>query len=149
MLVTIGASACTNSKAKQEKTQTQNINDMKNLVSIVEIPTIDFSRAVAFYQTILDVTIEEAEMEGTKMGVLPCDEETISVVLVHGNDYKPTTDGTVVYLNAGKDLQPTLDKAAQNGGQIIVPKTEISPEMGFFALFIDTEGNKVGLHSSN
>ena len=82
------------------------------------------------------------------MGVLPNDEGTVNVVLVKGNDYKPTTDGAVLYLNAGNDLQPMLDKVAQNGGQVIVPKTEISPEMGYFALFIDTEGNKLGLHSA-
>jgi len=69
------------------------------------------------------------------------------VVLAKGGDYKPTTDGAVVYLNAGKDLQPMLDRVKQNGGQLLVPKTMISPEMGYFALFIDTEGNKLGLHS--
>lgn len=130
-------------------TQTQKVNNMKNLISIVEIPTSDFSRAVKFYQTILGVDIEEVEMEGTQMGVLPGGDETVNVVLVNGSDYKPTTDGAVLYLNAGTDLQPMLDKVEENGGQVIVPKTEISPEMGFFALFIDTEGNKLGLHSSN
>jgi uncharacterized protein len=122
---------------------------MQNLVSIVEIPTTDFSRAIKFYQLILDVNIEEVDMDGTQMGVLPGDEETVNVVLVKGPDYKPTTDGAVVYLNAGNDLQSMLDKVEQNGGQIIVPKTEISPEMGYFALFIDTEGNKLGLHANN
>ncbi len=122
---------------------------MKNLISIVEIPTIDFSRAVAFYQAVLDVSIEEVDMDGVQMGVLPGDEEMVSVVLVRGNDYKPSLDGTIVYLNAGDDLQITLDKVGQNAGKIIVPKTEISPEMGFFAMFIDTEGNKLGLHSKN
>ena len=121
---------------------------MKNLISIVEIPATDFSRAVKFYQTILTVSIEEVDMDGIQMGVLPSDGETVNVVLVRGNDYKPTTDGAVIYLNTGNDLQPTLDKVEQNGGQVIVPKTEISPEMGFFALFIDTEGNRLGLHSS-
>jgi uncharacterized protein len=81
------------------------------------------------------------------MGVLPNAEGTVNVVLAKGSDYKPTTDGAVLYLNAGDDLQPMLDKVKQNGGQVIVPKTQISPEMGFFALFIDTEGNKMGLHS--
>lgn len=121
---------------------------MKNLISIVEIPTTDFSRAVKFYQAILGIIIEEVDMAGTQMGVLPGDDETVNVVLVKGSDYKPTTDGAVVYLNAGNDLQPTLDKIELNGGQVIVPKTEISPEIGFFALFIDTEGNKLGLHSA-
>lgn len=122
---------------------------MKDLISIVEIPTSDFSRAVAFYQNILNVAIEEVDMDGTQMGVLPGEAEAVNVVLVKGIDYKPTTDGAVVYLHAGMDLQPTLDKIAQFGGTVIVKKTEIAPEMGFFALFIDTEGNRLGLHSSN
>jgi predicted enzyme related to lactoylglutathione lyase len=120
---------------------------MKNLISIVEIPVTNFTRAVKFYQTILDISIDEVDMAGTQMGVLPSDGETVHVVLAKGSDYKPTTDGAVLYLNAGNDLQPTLDKIKQSGGQVIVPKTEISAEMGFFALFIDTEGNKLGLHS--
>ncbi|OJU74747.1 MAG: glyoxalase [Bacteroidetes bacterium 47-18] len=152
MLIAIGFSACTNTKKQEEKAenrQTQKANNTNNLISIVEIPVTDFTRAVQFYQTILGVTIEEMEMDGNKMGVLPNEEGTVNVVLVKGNDYKPTTDGAVLYINAGKDLQPMLDKVAQNGGQVIVPKTEISPEMGYFALFIDSEGNKLGLHSAN
>lgn len=128
---------------------TNNSNRMKNLISIVEIPVADFSRAVVFYQTILRVDIEEMEMDGVQMGILPSNGETVNVVLAKGTDYKPTTDGAVLYLNAGNDLQPALDKIEQNGGKVIVPKTEISPEMGFFALFIDTEGNKLGLHSAH
>lgn len=155
IMLGVGFTACTNQGSSNEQTQIVNeienkiTGNMKNLISIVEIPTTDFSRAVAFYQEILNVSIEETDMDGTKMGVLPSDGKTVNVVLVKGNDYKPTTDGAVVYLNAGNDLQPTLDKIEQNGGKVIVPKTEISPEMGFFSLFIDTEGNKLGLHSNN
>ena len=138
-------------KTKEEKAvnlQTQKVNDMNNLISIVEISVTDFARAVKFYQTVLGISIEEMKMDGNQMGILPNEEGTVNVVLIKGNDYKPTTDGAVLYLNAGKDLQPMLYKVAQNGGQVIVPKTEISPEMGYFALFIDTEGNKLGLHSA-
>ena len=150
MLIAFGFSACSNTKTDEvnpKNIQTQNANNMNNLISIVEIPTSDFSRAVKFYQTNLDVTKEEVDMGGTQMGVLPSDGETVNVVLVKGDDYTPTVDGSVLYLNAGNDLQPMLDKVAQNGGQVILSKTEISPEMGYFALFIDTEGNKLGLHS--
>jgi predicted enzyme related to lactoylglutathione lyase len=129
---------------EQAKTKTEN---MKNLVSIIEIPVSDFSRAVTFYQSILGVHIEATDMQGSQMGILPSEEATVNVVLVKGDDYKPSTAGTVVYLAAGDDLQSTLDKVEPNGGKVLVPKTEISPEMGFFALFTDTEGNKLGLHS--
>lgn len=146
----IGLSACNNTTTKQDNlNKTQKIDKMNNLISIVEIPTADFSRAMKFYQSILNVNIEEIDMDGTLMGVLPNEEGTVNVCLVKGNDYKPTTDGAVVYLNAGNDLQPMLDKVLQNGGEVIVPKTEISPEIGFFAQFIDTEGNRLGLHSIN
>lgn len=121
---------------------------MKNLISIVEIPVANFPRAVSFYQKILEVHIEEVDMDEAKMGVLPSDEKTVNIVLVNGNDYKPSIDGTVVYLNTGDDLTATLKKIEPNGGSVIVSKTEISPEMVFFALFIDTEGNKLGLHST-
>ncbi|MFN6945032.1 MAG: VOC family protein [Cytophagaceae bacterium] len=155
-IICFGIAACDNTKENKNYSQTAEVNhsvnqkteNMKTLISIVEIPVSDFSRAVTFYQSILDISIEEIDMDGTQMGVLPSEEETVNVVLVKGSDYKPTTDGAVLYLNVEDDLQPTLDKVEQNGGQVILPKTEISPEMGFFALFIDTEGNKLGLHSS-
>lgn len=122
---------------------------MKNPVSIVEIPTVDFPRAVKFYQAILNVRIEEIDMQGTQMGLFPSDGKVVSLALIKGDKYKPTADGTIVYLNAGDDLQLVLDKITPNGGNIVVPKTEIDPEAGFFAMFIDTEGNKLGLHSAH
>ncbi|HEX8357122.1 MAG TPA: VOC family protein [Segetibacter sp.] len=144
-----GKSNATSQSNKVDTTINKTEKSMTNFISIVEIPTTDFPRAVKFYQSILGVSIEEVDMGGTKMGVLPGDEEAVNVVLVKGDDYKPTTDGAVVYINAGKNLQPTLDKIETSGGKVIVPKTEISPEMGYFALFMDTEGNKLGLHSKD
>ena len=122
---------------------------MKNLVSIVEIPTNDFSRAVTFYQTLLDLKIEKVDMDGVTMGVFPSGDNTVNVVLVGGGDYKPSANGTIVYLNAGDDLQNVLNKVEKNEGKVMLPKTEISPEMGFFAMFTDTEGNTLGLHSAH
>jgi len=145
--------ACTIKSGSNEQSNNQTVDQkairMKNLISIVEIPVTDFSRAVTFYQAILGFKIEEMEMDGVKMGVLPNNGETVNVVLAKGKDYQPTANGAILYLNAGDDLKSVADKIEQNGGKVIVAKTEISPEMGFFALFIDTEGNKLGLHSTH
>jgi len=122
---------------------------MYNLVSIIEIPATNLNRAINFYSSVLGISIEVIEMGDVLMGILPNEEGTVNVVLAQGSDYNPTTSGCIVYLSGGEDLQPILDKIEPNGGSIIVPKTEISPEMGFFALFIDTEGNQLGLHSQN
>ena len=122
---------------------------MKNLISIVEIPTIEFPRAVTFYQTILNTSIEEINMDGALMGLFPSDGETVSVALINRVSIKLQWMAAVVYFNAGDDLQIVLDKIKANGGKIIVPKTDIGSGIGFYAMFKDTEGNKLGLHSKN
>jgi len=122
---------------------------MKNLISIVEIPTTDFSRAITFYKSVLNVDFEEIDMDGTIMGIFLSEEEGTNVCLIKDEHIQPSADGTMVYFNTKTDLQPVLDKVEPNGGKVILSKTEISPDMGFFALFLDTEGNKIGLHSPN
>jgi predicted enzyme related to lactoylglutathione lyase len=153
IMLGVGFTACTrqnNSDSQTQKVDTtvnKITGGMKNLISIVEIPTTDFPRAIAFYQVILNIKIEEVEMEGVKMGLFPNSGEGVFVQLINGSEYKPSADGTIVYLNGGDDLQKIADKIMANGGKILVPKTQIGPEMGFFAIFTDTEGNKLGLQS--
>jgi len=120
---------------------------MENLINWFEIPAMDFSRAVSFYKAILGLEIKETEIFGTKMGFLPTDGTNVSGAIVQGEDYKPSTDGVIAYLNGRNDLQTVLDKVEINNGKVIVPKTQISPEMGYFGMFIDTEGNKMAVHS--
>ncbi len=120
---------------------------MQNLINWFEIPATDFNRAVSYYKAILGLEIKEVEMFGTKMGLFPTDGTNVSGAIVQGEDYNPSTDGVVAYLNAGNDLQTVLDKVENNNGKVIVPKTQISPEMGYFGMFIDTEGNKMAVHS--
>lgn len=122
---------------------------MENLINWFEIPATDFSRAVSFYKAILGLEIKETEMFGTKMGFFPTDGKNVSGAIVQGEDYKPATDGIIAYLNGGNDLQNVLDKVENNKGKVIVSKTQISPEMGYFGMFIDTEGNKMAVHSIN
>lgn len=122
---------------------------MENVINFFDIPATDFSRAVSFYKAILGLEINETEMFGTKMGFSPSDGTNVSGAIVQGEDYKPSTDGVVAYLNGGNNLQTVLDKVERNNGKVIVPKTHISPEVGYIGMFIDTEGNKMAVHSIN
>lgn len=122
---------------------------MENFINWFEIPATDFNRATAFYKAILGVDIKEVEMYGTKMGLLPSDGKNLSGAIVQGDDYRPSIDGPLLYLNGGKNLQVVLDRINNNHGKIIVPKTQISPELGYFAIFVDSEGNKLALQSMN
>lgn len=112
-----------------------------------EIPVTDFARAKAFYETVLGRPIEPLEMGPITMGMLSSDANAVGGALVHGDGNTPSRQGSVVYLNAGDDLASMLARVERAGGSIAVPKTEIGSDFGFFAFFIDTEGNKVGLHS--
>lgn len=122
---------------------------MENLINFIDIPATDFGRAVSFYKAILGLHINETEMSGTKMGFFPTDGTNVSGAIVQSEDYKPSTNGVVAYLNGGNNLQVVLDKVESNHGKVIVPKTYISAEVGYIAMFIDTEGNKMALHSIN
>ena len=120
---------------------------MKSLISIFEIPATEISRAVDFYQAILDIHLEKMNMPEMQMGIFPYEGQMVTGVIIQAEGYQPSTDGVTIYLNGGDDLQIILDKVEANGGKIQVPKTPHADESGYFAIFFDSEGNKIGLHS--
>ena len=116
-------------------------------VNWFEIPVADFPRAKAFYEAVLGRRIETITMGPSTMGFLSSDPNGVGGAIVHGDGSVPSRQGTLVYLNGGDDLAAMLARVEAAGGSVAVPKTEIGNGFGFFAHFVDTEGNKVGLHS--
>ena len=123
--------------------------NMKSLVSIFEIPATDISRAIKFYQEILNIEIQPMEFQGMEIGLFPYEDQMVTGVIVKGEGYQPSANGVTLYLNGGDNLQDILDLVEKNGGEVLVPKTPHADESGYFAIFFDTEGNKMGLHSPN
>jgi len=122
-----------------------------NSLNWFEIPVTDMPRAKHFYQVIFSMHMEEADMMGLQMAFFPYESGNgkASGALVRGEFHKPSPDGAIVYLNANPNMDSVLEKIEPMGGQILMPKTQISPEIGFMAFFTDTEGNRVALHSQN
>jgi len=124
---------------------------MKNAISWFEIPTTDINRAQKFYEAIFGFNMIPMDFPSMKMRMFPLDDMMTQVggaLVDSGGFHKASlTDGPLIYLNANPDVQQVLDKIPGAGGNILVPKTEISPEYGFMAVFIDTEGNRIALHS--
>lgn len=153
IILTVGMVAYTMQNSAQAQTENpdkiENTDVMKSFISIFEIPATDFSRAVGFYQSILEIKIEAIDMQGTQMGLFPSEGQAVSGVITKGEGYEPSANGVMIYLNGGNDLQYILDIVEEYGGEIMVPKTLIDAENGYFAMFLDTEGNKIGLHSQN
>jgi len=121
---------------------------MKNAITWFEIPAADFTRAKKFYESILGVEIMEMPFPHGKYGMFPADMQSGGVGggLMQSDGFNPSKDGTIVYLNGGEDLSTPLSKIEAAGGKIIMAKTSIG-ENGFMAHFIDTEGNRIALHS--
>jgi uncharacterized protein len=122
-----------------------------NSLNWFEIPVSDMARAKHFYQVIFSMHMNEAEMNDMRMAMFPSENGSgkASGALVQSQFHKPSQDGTVVYLNANPDMNAVLERIEWEGGKVLMPKTQITPEIGYMAFFTDTEGNKVALHSQN
>jgi predicted enzyme related to lactoylglutathione lyase len=120
-----------------------------NSLNWFEIPAADITRAAKFYETIFSVEMPRMEMGGS-MAFFPADmmNGKVGGAVVQSDMHKPAADGAVIYLNANPDLDIALGKVEKAGGKVVMPKTKITDEIGYMAFFIDTEGNKVGMHSN-
>ena len=121
---------------------------MVNVLNWFEIPAADINRAEKFYSQILDVKMQSMDFGSLKMSTFPMDGGGVSGALCQGEPYKPSQDGSLIYLNANPDLSAALSKVEEAGGKILMPKKQISEEYGFMSLIIDSEGNRVALHSN-
>jgi predicted enzyme related to lactoylglutathione lyase len=122
----------------------------QHAISWFEIPTLDLARAATFYEKIFQIKLFEINTLNLQMRIFPIeDQKNVGGALVYNKEfYKPSsTDGPLIYLNGNPDVQLILDRVQAAGGKILVPKTMISPEHGFMAVIIDTEGNRIAFHS--
>jgi predicted enzyme related to lactoylglutathione lyase len=123
---------------------------MQHAISWFEIPSSNLERATQFYETIFGVQLIAMDTPNIRMRLFPLEDMSGigGAVVDSGGFHKPSaTDGPLIYLNGNPDVQIILDKVEAAGGKIMVPKTEISPEYGYMTVIIDTEGNRIGLHS--
>ncbi len=128
------------------------MSEQKNVISWFEIPVSDIDRAKNFYETIFDFELELMVLaENFKMAVFPGGQSVVSGALVWNEDwYKPSNShGPLIHLNANPDLQTVQDKIEGSGGKVTIPKRGIGPGRGFMAVFEDSEGNRIALHSNN
>lgn len=116
---------------------------MRKLISWVEIPAMDIERATKFYNKVLNLEIQVLDFGKEKMACFPNGEGAIS----QAPDFNPSKNGVLVSFNIEKGLNAALKIVTENGGEIVQSKTKIEAEgRGYFALIVDTEGNKVGLY---
>ncbi len=122
----------------------------KSAISWFEIPATDLSRAQKLYEEIFGMQMIPMDNDGYQMRMFPLEDPMNGVggaVVLQSDFHQPASSGTLIYLNANPDVQLVADKVEAAGGKVVVPKMEISPDYGYMAVIIDTERNRIGLHS--
>jgi uncharacterized protein len=119
---------------------------MANQVVWFDLPVLDLDRAIRFYSAVLNANVEKQEWPGMAIGVLPHADDEVGGCLVQKEDVRPSQDGPLLYFNAQGRLDNAIAAVEPNGGQVVAPKHSIGP-YGFRAIVLDSEGNRVALHS--
>ena len=119
---------------------------MNSAINWFEIPSLDIERAATFYETILDVKLRREDFGGIPNAVFPADQDAVGGAVIQ-SDARPSQDGAVLYLNARSiaHLEAAVSKTPAAGGSVVMPKTSIGP-IGWIAMVVDTEGNRIGFH---
>ena len=120
---------------------------MDRLSNWIEIPVNDLPKARAFYEKILQVELATMDIGPIKYALFPTEDRFNAGALAQGDGYVPSTTGITVYLDGRSGIDQILGRVVQAGGQILLPKTYLSPEAGYIGFFLDTEGNKIGLQA--
>jgi len=121
---------------------------MNNPVNWFEIATTDLERAKEFYTVVFKREFQLVEMPGSKMYMFLGGEDGKGAAgaLIHSEDNKPSSDGTIVYFEC-EDIASETSRVESAGGTLVFPKMSIG-EFGFISQCIDTEGNRIGFHSN-
>lgn len=125
---------------------------MKNPIGWIEVPVQNMDRAIQFYNSVFGWDLKVMEMGPLLMAWFPSDEQAIgaSGSLVCSPDHYETSDkaGPLVYFTCD-GVQKTLDKAISAGAKLLIPVTQISEDVGFMSVVLDSESNRIALHSKN
>jgi uncharacterized protein len=128
------------------------VMEMKNnVVGWFEIPALDMERAITFYETVFGFTLQRMPMGDLDMAGFPVVEGglgTMGALVRHPEYSTPGADGVLVYFTAHSgDVANELSRVEAAGGKVLMPRTLISEEIGYYGLFLDSEGNRIAVHS--
>jgi predicted enzyme related to lactoylglutathione lyase len=118
-----------------------------------DIPVVDLNRAIRFYSAVLGLEVTKMSEGGVQYGLLPHEEQNSSGCLCVGSDSaginnKPSQNGPLIYLSVEGRLDAAVRAAKANDGKVLQEKQQIGPH-GFRAVILDSEGNRIALHSSS
>ncbi|MCB9882753.1 MAG: VOC family protein [Planctomycetes bacterium] len=122
-------------------------NSLHNRAVWFDIPVADLDRADAFYAAVLACTVDRVSMPGMSFSVLEHDRGN-GGCLVEKPGEVASDRGILVYFNAEGRIRDAVSKAREHGGEVVEDTHSIGPH-GFRAIVLDSEGNRIALHSES
>ncbi len=120
---------------------------MANILCWFDLAVGDLKRASAFYRSVLACTLEAFENEGMQCAVFPHRDNDVAGCLVEQPGFKPNcSEALLVYFSVQGRLDQAIAAVETHGGKVLSPKHSIGPH-GFRAIVLDSEGNRIALHS--
>ena len=119
------------------------------MINWFEIPVIEMDRAKTFYEKVFNFTITLHKLEGIEMGWFPNKNQigqATGTLIKAGQNYKPAADGVLIYFSCD-NVANEIGRVEAAGGKVLSDKKQISESNGYMAYFLDTEGNRIALHS--
>jgi predicted enzyme related to lactoylglutathione lyase len=114
----------------------------------VDIPVRELERAIAFYSAVLGSAVTREGGPGFTFGVLAHEGGEIAASLVPmGKDNAPSARGPLVYLNVDRRIAEAERMVVAHGGRVVQATQPIGAH-GYRAIVIDSEGNRIALHST-
>jgi uncharacterized protein len=120
-------------------------NSVKNRVVWVDIPVADLDRSAAFYAAVMGIKVSKQSFGEDSFCVLEHEEGNGGCLVLNKAEVSGST-GILVYLNVHGRIRDAAAQVEQLGGRVLEAIHPIGPH-GFRAIVIDSEGNRVALHS--
>jgi predicted enzyme related to lactoylglutathione lyase len=120
-------------------------NSQRNRAVWFDIPVADLDRACAFYTAVLAVSVAKDEFGGVSFGVIEHSEGNGGCLIISPDEVSAV--GVMLYLNVNGRIRDAVEKVRTHGGGVVEDVHSIGPH-GFRAIVLDSEGNRLALHSN-
>lgn len=121
-------------------------NSTHNRAVWFDIPVADLDRAAAFYRGVLGIAVDKAQFDEFTFCVLQHENGNGGCLILKPGEVASNA-GILVYMNVDGRMREAVGRVGALGGKVLEPMHAIGPH-GFRAVVLDSEGNRIALHSA-
>jgi predicted enzyme related to lactoylglutathione lyase len=121
-----------------------NFNSQNNRAVWFDIPVADLDRAANFYREVLNIGVSKETYGEMSFCILDHHEGNGGCLVLNKSEI--AAGGVLLYMNVNGRIRDAVAKVLPSGGSVVQETHAIGPH-GFRAVVLDSEGNRIALHS--